>query len=318
MKALVNCVGNMPLAKSAPAFDPLLTTLVDRPFIQHVVEWLVQAGFDRIDLLTDRPRPELSALLGDGTRWGVRIRMRRAAPGRALPLHAFLDEAALESALLIARGDCLPVVDLKAHRPPPRAEAPAAFFEQTGGGPPRWTGWAWLTKPALRGTDRLQSAGAWQRRMQTWASARGCMVIAERTLSAGWPQDLLDAQRAVLAGEVAGLHINGREIEPGVWMARGASVAADARLQAPLYIGEYASVRAAELGPYAVVGEGAVVSADATVANAVVEPRTFVGPHVELRDSIVRGQHLFHRSLAESVRVEADAWLQDLSQPAEA
>jgi len=314
VKALLNCAPSTWPGTSTPGFDPLMTTLVDRPFVQHVVEWLVQAGFDRIDVLVDGPNPALAQLLGDGTRWGVRLRMRRIPAGAGLPLRSLAEETGLETGLLLARGGCLPAVDLAACRPAPRAENPTTIFAPgADGSAAEWTGWAWLTRHSLKGTDRLASPAAWQRRMQTWAAARACQLVAPRVLSAGTPRALLAAQRAVLGGEVRGLHIDAREVGSGVWLARGASLSPDAIVHAPVYVGPFASVRAAELGPFAVVEAGAIVSGDTTVTNATVGARTYVGPHVELDNVVVRGQVLCHPELVESVRVNDESWLQDLA-----
>ena len=313
MTVLLNCAPSTWPSTSAPGFDPLMTTLVDRPFVQHVVEWLVQAGFNRIEVVVDGPNVALAQLLGDGTRWGVRLRMRRIPAGARLPLRALAEETGLETGLLLASGGCLPAVDLGACRPAPREENPTAIFAPAAdGGAAEWTGWAWLTRHSLTGTDRLTSPAAWQRRMQTWAAARACQLVAPQVLSAGSPRALLAAQRIVLGGEMQGLQIDAREVGRGVWLARGASLSPDATVHAPVYVGPFASVRAAELGPFAVVGAGAIVSGQATVVNASVGARTYVGPHMELNNVVVRGQRLCHPELAESVSVNDASWLQDL------
>jgi len=320
MKVLLNCAESTWPTRPAPGVDPLMTRLVDRPFIQHVVESLVQAGFHQIDVLLDSPRFALVRLLEDGTRWGVRIRIRRIPATGALPLGILAEETGLDAGLLLARGDCLPVTDFAACRPAPRADNPTAYFAAAanGSGVLRWTGWAWLTRASLKGTSRLDSAASWQRRMQTWATARGCEAVVPQVLSVRSSGDLLQAQRVLLAGEVPGLQIDGREVEPGVWLARGASIAATTQVHGPVYVGEHAVVRASDLGPFAVVGDGAVVSPETTVTNAVVGARTYVGPHLELRDVVVRGRQLFHAGLDEAVEIHDDSWLQDLDSEATA
>lgn len=60
MKVLLNCEPSTWPATSAPGCAPLMTTLVDRPFIQHLVEWLVQSGFNKIEVLLDGPNAALA------------------------------------------------------------------------------------------------------------------------------------------------------------------------------------------------------------------------------------------------------------------
>lgn len=92
--------------------------------------------------------------------------------------------------------------------------------------------------------------------------------------------------------EQGGLHvwsiqIHASEIEPGIWVARGASVDPGAKLTAPVLIGGGAIVRAgARVGPDAFIGDRAVIEADAVVADATVEPGTIVGEGMELRGCV--------------------------------
>ena len=51
-----------------------LLPLVDRPFIQHVVEHLVDCGITEIHVVLSHLPEKVEALLGDGQRWGIRIR----------------------------------------------------------------------------------------------------------------------------------------------------------------------------------------------------------------------------------------------------
>ncbi|MCP4461055.1 MAG: hypothetical protein GY816_23990, partial [Cytophagales bacterium] len=65
------------LAERTPwgdAYPSAMMPLIDRPFIQHVVEYLVNQGFDRFDVVLCQHPEKIKALLGDGTRWGVKFK----------------------------------------------------------------------------------------------------------------------------------------------------------------------------------------------------------------------------------------------------
>ena len=50
-----------------------LVHFIDRPFLQHVIEYLVGMGVENIDLvLSDRPA-RFEEVLGTGERWGVKL-----------------------------------------------------------------------------------------------------------------------------------------------------------------------------------------------------------------------------------------------------
>ena len=50
---------------------PSLLPLMDRPFIQHVLEQLVLQGFKSFDIVLCSYPESYKSLLGDGSRWGV-------------------------------------------------------------------------------------------------------------------------------------------------------------------------------------------------------------------------------------------------------
>ncbi|MFI6512734.1 sugar phosphate nucleotidyltransferase [Streptosporangium sp. NPDC050855] len=103
----------------------------------------------------------------------------------------------------------------------------------------------------------------------------------------GTHESYLKAQADVLSGRVR-VDIDAFEVSPGVWVAEGASVDADAVLKGPLYIGDYAKVEAgAELREYTVLGSNAVVREGAFLHRAVVHDNVYVGPSAHLRGCVI-------------------------------
>ena len=52
--------------------------LVDRPFLQHLVECLVDAGVEDLDMILANHAEDIESHFEDGRRWGVRIRYHLA------------------------------------------------------------------------------------------------------------------------------------------------------------------------------------------------------------------------------------------------
>ncbi|SDG72973.1 mannose-1-phosphate guanylyltransferase / phosphomannomutase [Sinosporangium album] len=103
----------------------------------------------------------------------------------------------------------------------------------------------------------------------------------------GTHESYLKAHADALSGRVR-LDLAGFELSPGVWVAEGASVDADAVLKGPLYIGDYAKVEAgAELREYTVLGSNAVVREGAVLHRAVVHDNVYIGPGAHLRGCVV-------------------------------
>ena len=55
-----------------------LFPLVDRPFIQHVVECLLAGGIEQIEFILHHQPEKFRQLLGDGDRWGGTFRYHLA------------------------------------------------------------------------------------------------------------------------------------------------------------------------------------------------------------------------------------------------
>src|SRR5580704_10970246 len=103
----------------------------------------------------------------------------------------------------------------------------------------------------------------------------------------GTHESYLKAQADVLDRRVR-TDIAGFEVSPGVWVAEGAEVDADAVLTGPLCIGDYAKIEAgAHLREYTVIGSNVVVKEGAFLHRAVVHNNVYVGQGASLRGCVV-------------------------------
>ncbi len=107
-------------------------------------------------------------------------------------------------------------------------------------------------------------------------------------LDIGTPQKYFEAQLDVLAGRVGAPPAPGaRERTPGVWLQSGAVVAPDAVLDAPVLIGEGASVGARTRVAASVLGPGVTVGGDATVVRSVLLAGAALPPGGAAIDEVV-------------------------------
>jgi hypothetical protein len=114
---------------------------------------------------------------------------------------------------------------------------------------------------------------------------------------------------AVLAGEVGDVLVHAAELRPGIWLARGARVAEDAMLVAPVLVGPRARVLAkAQLGPNVIIGADAVIERDAVLVEVGVRADTLVGEGAHIRNARVDARGI--TSFAESARTDVDDPLQ--------
>ncbi len=132
----------------AASLPNCMLTLADRPFLQHVVEYLIGRGFTEFDFVLSRAPEKIERLLGDGTRWGSRFHFHLARdPQRPYELLKVIGGDWPAEPFLLVHADYLPrlAFDEAIGFTPclfyPQPRAPEDELE--------WTGWAWLTPAEL-------------------------------------------------------------------------------------------------------------------------------------------------------------------------
>jgi NDP-sugar pyrophosphorylase family protein len=107
-------------------------------------------------------------------------------------------------------------------------------------------------------------------------------------LDIGTPEKYLQAHTDALAGRLSMPPAPGaREISPGVWMQGEATIEPDARIEAPVLIGDGARVESGARVHASVLGAGAVVEARADLDGAVLQEGARVSHGASVRDSVV-------------------------------
>ena len=98
--------------------------------------------------------------------------------------------------------------------------------------------------------------------------------------------------------------IDGQQVAPGVWVGRNHAIHPNARLAAPLCIGDGCLIGDdVELGPYVVVGSHSVIDEGATVLRSTVSGRTYIGRLVNLADRIVERTTIINPHTAQHIEV---------------
>jgi hypothetical protein len=304
------CPGLAPLDSRLPA--PLFP-LVDRPFIQHVVERLVEGGISEFDFILSHLPEKIESLLGNGTRWGSAFRFHlvrdASRPGAAFRRLALVD---LDEPVLLVYPDRLPHFCLARDRLLPQVRPPVLFcwrdmasarFEDRV----QWAGWAWLPGRLLARLPEELDEHQLAALLLAVAQRQGSLVEVGRPLSARSFPELLEAHRRVLTGQFPELLIAGREAEREIRLARNVGLHPTARLIPPVYLGENCRVGAgARIGPNVSVGGDCVLDARCAVENAVVFPGSYVGEGLELSEAIADRECLVSLRVGAAVSVQDD------------
>src|SRR6266851_8068034 len=148
MRAVIIATGESQGIKPLDDHYPVpLLPLVDRPFIQHVVEYYAAQGVTQFDFVLSRFPEKIEHHLDDGTRWGAKFRFHLARdssfPYRVLKA---LDWASGDGPILFGHADRLPLVPLRDVET--SSTGPVLFCcadqEDTGQAARQWTGWGLL------------------------------------------------------------------------------------------------------------------------------------------------------------------------------
>ncbi len=312
MRAVIIATGHQ--TESAPFSDRIpsvMLPLVDRPFIQQVIEYLVDRKITEFDLVLSHLPEKIESLLGDGTRWGsvFRYHLARdpARPYSVLRSIAVDDDAHV----LMVHADRL------SHLSPENLElasgrvAPSPFCYRAAGDSGnglRWTGWACLSGRALtkfRDDDEQQAS----RRLIEGARVDDTIIEVGPPLSVVSYDDLLESQQRVLTRQFAGVVLSGKEADESIWISRNVSLDPTARLIAPVFIGENCRIaRGIHLGPNAVIGSDCVFDSHCTVSNSLILSGSYIGEALELADVIVDKNRLVNVRVGAAV-VVSDAFI---------
>jgi NDP-sugar pyrophosphorylase family protein len=108
--------------------SPLLP-LVDRPFIQHVVEFVAEGGITQFEFVLSHLSEKIEDFLCDGSRWGCTFRFLLARdPSHPYDILKTVRLGEDTGSLLLVHADRLPQVDIERTKPAHKPEEPVMFF----------------------------------------------------------------------------------------------------------------------------------------------------------------------------------------------
>lgn len=298
-----------------PDFPVALLPLGHAPLVERLVELLARLGLTELDVVAcDRPEL-LREVLGEGERWGVRLRWHLAKdPERP---YVALRTAGLAQSRRVLIGHADRWIEPEGLRR--LAQRDGLLLQLDAEDIPTWTGWASMPGAALDAP--LRSCN--RRTLHAELARRGLRSLVDPGRSPGPALDaagLLQAQRAVIAGSAdAPL--------PTTWIAKAwgaaspqASIHPAATIVGPTLIGPGCLVAAgANIGPGTVLSRDVVVGARTSVRDSVVLPGSYLGRGLEVHDAIVNGGRTRHVALGvETELPPSDGLMLSLAGPPDA
>jgi N-acetylglucosaminyldiphosphoundecaprenol N-acetyl-beta-D-mannosaminyltransferase len=301
---------DLPVPADTPA---ALLPMGCQTVLEQIMDRLLRAAVAQVDIVVSDSPDALRALLGDGSRWGMRLRWHLVAdPARP---YGVLRSQHLQRArrLLVGHADACPSVDALMRLSNTEAWALHAYGERDA----CWSGWASMA------TDRLTEL----------PHDMGIEELASALAGhAGPPVLWTDLDLTILNGSedqlVSALAMGGAQgcdDVPASWvkttwgaMSPLARVHPQARLCGPVRIGPGCIVnRDAEVGPGVVLSRNVWVSSGTSLAHCVVLPDSYLGSGLELAHAVVNGSRVRHVRLGVETSLQtSDALLLDLKSTA--
>jgi hypothetical protein len=289
-----------------------LVHFIDRPFLQHVIEYLVGMGVDNIDLvLSDRPA-RFEEALGAGERWGITLKTYLSKnPDR--PFSSICSTLAEDSAepLLLGHACRLPNIQRSNLKTAP--ETASVFTVSSADGATEWTGWALLEPEMLKNLSREDGFWELPDKLKVSPHIQFNSVSVERCLNVASGLSFLASLGKVLRKEFNGLMFNGIEIEPGIWVSRNVSLRPSSEIRPPVYIDENCRIdRNTVVGPEVVIARNCILANGCAVEKTAILPDSYVGEQLELSEVIVDRNRLVNVRMGTAVTVTDDFILSNL------
>lgn len=279
-----------------------MAQLLDRPFIQHVVEQLVKRGITKIVIRVRPQDGDLERLLGDGTRWGIEI---SCVPGGNDASGPICMETQDEEQELVLFGDasCLAALpDLSAE-----AAEPSIYFHDENR-ITTWSGWALLRASDVSSFASIIAAGSdWRQATRSLGINLRKTFLEVPSLGASTAKQIVQSNMRALDGSFPGLFFDGVKQGAGVMVARGVRLASTTVLEGPCYIGQDSWIgEHCRLGPYAVVGRDCVVERGTEISRSVVTEGTCVGSGLRVADSLIVDNTVHNIRLNTAIEIEEE------------
>jgi mannose-1-phosphate guanylyltransferase len=303
-----------PLTTSIP--KPALT-LVDRPFLAYMVEWLAGHGVDEVVLACGFLPDQLREALGDDDRHGARIRYvteperRGTAGGIRYAAEALGD--GLGERFLALNGDVLTDLDLTAllgahEESEARATlalfpvedssayglvscdesgAVTAFTEKTGEAVPgEISAGAYVLERSVLDLIPAGREVSIEREVFPHLVGDGlhALCLDGYWMDIGTPDRYLQASWDILEGRV---RTQVKATAPGLFVAAGAEIAAGARIGPRAVIGPGCEVAAGAVVRGSVILDGCTVAAGAELDGTILAPGVTVEAGSTLRGSVI-------------------------------
>jgi len=302
MRAIIIAAGsNTKIVTITDKMPACMLPLVDKPFVQHLVEFLIVKGITSIDFVLSEFPEQLEALLGDGTRWGGKFSFHPVRdadqPWKAVRLLC----SPSDEKVLIADANYLPPVPAEAIASP--GDKPILWMDggMSIGTASDWSGWATCSSASL---SAIADSSTRDDVFNHLLTVGGIPTPCAKVLTVSSFDRLIEAQKFVIEGWQEELVITGSRKNADIVIGRGARVHQSASLTGPLYVGEFSEVGAGvELEPGTVIARDCVIDTGCHIKDSIILPGTYVGKELDIVGCLADHGVLYNARLSTEIKI---------------
>jgi mannose-1-phosphate guanylyltransferase len=287
-----------------------IVTFVDRPFMAFMLQWLARHGVDEVVMACGFLATKVKSVLGDGSRYGVRLTYFEEPEPRGTAGALKFVESELDERFLMLNGDILTDVDVSAQLAQHEASGATGTLGLVEVGDPSAYGLV-LRNPDASVSGFLEKPSAEQLEgVDRYFISAGIYVLERSVLELIPPDRSVSIEREVWP-QLVGAGLYGYAAEGAYWLDIGtpnrylqgtrdvlsgavqttvsaADLATGPHVRGPVMVGENVvfGPGAQAVGP-AVIGANVTLAAGAVVERSVVLDGSELGEGAHVRDSIL-------------------------------
>lgn len=289
-----------------------LSPLLDRPWLQHLVEVLVNKGVKDFHFFASDHPQQIEKYFESGKRWGTNFTYHIGADETTLFKQIQIQCDILKGEkILLCQANCIyfDVPDFTNLETQGVLKITAAT-EAIGA-----NDWLVFDPEFWRNFGPIKSFGQLEGAIVGKLAPKVPQVhTAKEFLRFNDLKDLLTAQSQVMENLFPQLMCNANEIEPKIRVSRNVMLSPTAKIIPPVFIGENCQIsEKVTLGPNVVVSANCIVDAKSSIANSIIFPGSYVGESLNVSNSFVKHNQLINLDIGGEISLSEDFILGSLS-----
>ena len=286
MKAIVIATGYAPeLSGLTKNVSAEMLPLLDRPFLQHVVENLIAKGVTSVDFVINEHAHAVEELFATGQRWGSEFKYHLCKePNRPFELVKNIFKLNEGSSLLVY-GNRLAFSSIDSADDFSEDNFSVSVWQD--GDKEVFGGFTMIPLGFCSDLDINISLNDFETLLLEKATSLQKIFVDEPMVLDTYA-NYLKCTSMAMTSENDKLMVSGKVKDESIWISRNVILHPTSKLIQPVYLGKNCRVSAkCVLGPGVVISDGTIIDEKTSIKNSIVLEKSYVGEGLELDNVII-------------------------------